>query len=205
MESSSDFNYYITLWGVDPVFSFSTTVPQNYSIRKLVDGTADPRNGSGSFTLDDNLYQRVTGTPSLGNGIGTVSFITGRDGIVVLTVNGTSGPILPGAFTNSDGMLYTTAPAPSLWLQAIFEAILPETIGLQKQGPVAASYYQPANTQKQLCEPSLLPNIIRIMVYPGANPNTFVTYMLTAHNSFGTWVGKIASSVDSFNKKYGSF
>ena len=177
------FNYYIQTWGIDngTIFSFSNTVPNYYTMRKLTSGTVNPKNGEGSFTLDDNVFQRTSGTSSIGGGFGTVSFVTGRDAIVVQTLLTTTGAILPSSYTDSKGVLYVVAPTAPLWLEAIFEAISPFSLGLQKGTPVASSYYQPADTTLELCDPSLLPNIQRIMVYNGP-AGGYITYILKAHN-----------------------
>jgi len=180
--SNSNWNYYLELWGVDPVFSFSATVPKAYSMRKLAKGTADPTTGEGSFVLDDNIFQRSTGTSSIGGGIGTVEFVTGRDALLIQSVQSTTGPILPSAYTDSMGCLYIPAPTVPLWLQALFEAIGPNALGIAKSAPVASGYYQPANTTLQLSSPSLLPKVQQILVYNGLTTGTYLTYVLYAHN-----------------------
>lgn len=180
--SGTSWNYYLELWGVDPVFSFSATVPRAYSMRKLAKGTADPTTGAGSFVLDDNIFQRTTGTSSIGGGIGTVTFVTGRDALLIQSVLSTTGPILPSAYSDSTGCLYIPAPTVPLWLQALFEAIGPLALGIAKSVPAASGYYQPANTTMQLSDPSLLPRVQQILVYNGPVAGTYLTYMLYAHN-----------------------
>lgn len=199
MTSDQPFQYKISLKSLAPVFSIGTTVPQSYATRQLLCGTINPRTQQGQFTLDDNVFQNVTGTPSLGNGIGTVSFITGRDAIVVLGVTATTGPILPSSYLTSNGILYTPCPEPPSWLSAALEAIRPETLGIQKGPPVASSYYAPANTALQLSDPSLLPVISRIMVYPGPTQGTYVTYQQTAHNSLKSFLRGVSNMFNNFN------
>ena len=183
--TTSDFQYHIKTWAVDNgdnTFSFTTTVPQYYTLKKLTSGTVDPKTGDGSFTLDDNIYQRTTGTSSIGGGFGVVQFTVGRDAMVIQTLLDTSGgAILPSSYTDSKGILYVVAPAPPSWLETILEAQSPSALGLQKVPPVAVSYYQPAETQLQICNPSLLPNLQKILVYNGPR-ETYITYVQTAHN-----------------------
>ena len=84
-----NFHYFIETWGVDDgstVLSFSTTVPQYYTLRKLSSGTVDPNTGDGAFTIDDNIFQVTSGTSSIGGGYGSVSYTTGRDAIVIQTL-----------------------------------------------------------------------------------------------------------------------
>lgn len=185
--TSQNWTYSLELWGVDPVFSFSATVPRAYSMRKLARGTADPRTGEGAFTLDDNIFQRSTGTSSIGGGIGTVSFVTGRDALLVQSVQSTTGPILPSAYSDSTGCLYIPAPTVPLWLQALFEAIGPSALGIATGPPAASGYYQPANTTMQLSNPSLLPKVQQILVFNGPTQGTYLTYVLYAHNN---WLNK---------------
>jgi hypothetical protein len=180
--SGTSWNYYLELWGLDPVFSFSATVPQAYNMRKLAKGTANPTTGEGSFVLDDNIFKRSTGTSSIGGGIGTVTFVTGRDALLIQSVLSTTGPILPSAYTDSAGCLYLPAPTVPLWLQAFFEAIGPNALGLATGVPAASGYYQPANTTMQLSDPSLLPKVQQILVYNGPTAGTYLTYVLYAHN-----------------------
>jgi hypothetical protein len=45
-------------------------------MKKIVSGSVNPKNGKGSFTLDDNIIQETTGTSSIGGGAGNVSFVT---------------------------------------------------------------------------------------------------------------------------------
>ena len=197
---SDSWNYYLELWGVDPVFSFSTTVPQSYSLRKLAKGTADPTSGDGSFTLDDNIFQKTTGTSSIGGGIGTVNFVTGRDAILVQGVQSSTAPILPSVYSDSTGCLYTPAPTVPLWLQALFEAIGPNALGIATGSPVASAYYQPANTTMQLSEPSLLPRVQQIVVYKGPTQGSYITYMVYAHNTGNTSGSKVSGSGASVAK-----
>ena len=182
---TSDFQYHINTWAVDNgdnTFSFTTTVPQYYTLKKLTSGTVDPKTGDGSFTLDDNIYQRTTGTSSIGGGFGVVQYTVGRDAMVIQTLLTSTGAILPSSYTDSKGILYVVAPTPPLWLQTILEAQSPAALGLQKVPPVAVSYYQPADTQLQICNPSLLPNLQKILVYNGPR-ETYITYVQTAHNN----------------------
>jgi len=175
-------NYYLELWGVDPVFSFSATVPKAYSMRKLAKGTADPTTGEGSFVLDDSIFQKTTGTSSIGGGIGTVTFVTGRDALLIQGVDSVTAPILPSVYSDSTGCLYIPAPTVPLWLQALFEAIGPNALGITTGVPRKSGYYQPANTTLQLSSPSLLPKVQQILVYDGPTAGTYVTYVLYAHN-----------------------
>ena len=180
-----NFHYFIETWGVDDgstVLSFSTTVPQYYTIRKLSSGTVDPNTGDGAFTIDDNIFQVTSGTSSIGGGYGSVSYTTGRDAIVIQTLLTSTGAILPSSYTDSKGILYVVAPTAPLWLQAVFEAQNPTSLGLQPGRPVASSYYQPADTQLQICDPSRLPNTQQILVY---NPKegVYLTYVQKAHNT----------------------
>ena len=149
---------------------------------KVASGTVNPKNGEGSFTLDDNVFQATTGTSSIGGGAGSVSFVTGRDSITLQTLLTRTGPILPSSYSDSKGILYIVAPTPPLWLQSILQAINPYSLGLEKTEPVTSSYYQPADSTLQLCTPSLLPNIQLILVYTGSTPGSYVRYLLKAHN-----------------------
>jgi hypothetical protein len=149
---------------------------------KVASGTVNPKNGEGSFTLDDNVFQATTGTSSIGGGAGSVSFVTGRDSILLQTLLTRTGPILPSSYSDSKGILYIIAPTPPLWLQSILQAINPFSLGLEKKEPVTSSYYQPADSTLQLCTPSLLPNIQLILVYAGSTPGSYVRYLLKAHN-----------------------
>ena len=186
---TSDFQYHINTWAVDNgdnTFSFTTTVPQYYTLKKLTSGTVDPKTGDGSFTLDDNIYQRTTGTSSIGGGFGVVQYTVGRDAMVIQTLLDTSGgAILPSSYTDSKGILYVVAPAPS-WLETILEAQSPSALGLQKVPPVAVSYYQPADTQLQICGPSLLLNLQKILVYNGPK-RTYITYVQMARNNWSNF------------------
>ena len=184
-----NFHYFIETWGVDDgstVLSFSTTVPQYYTIRKLSSGTVDPNTGDGAFTIDDNIFQVTSGTSSIGGGYGSVSYTTGRDAIVIQTLLTSTGAILPSSYTDSKGVLYVVAPTAPLWFQAAFEAQNPTSLGLQPGRQVASSYYQPADTQLQICHPSRLPNTQQILVY---NPEegVYLTYIQKAHNSLWNW------------------
>lgn len=165
--------------------AINTSVPQSYTTRRLLHGTFNPLTQEGSFTLDDNVFQNVTGQPSLGNGTGTVTFITGRNAIVVMGLKSLTPPYLPSAYLDSSGILYTECPVPPSWLLATLEAISPETLGIQNQQPVASVYYAPANTTLQLSDPSLLPVISKILVYPFTGGN-FISYLQTAHNGYFT-------------------
>jgi hypothetical protein len=149
---------------------------------KVASGTVNPKNGEGSFTLDDNVFQATTGTSSIGGGAGSVSFVTGRDSITLQTLLTRTGPVLPSSYSDSKGVLYIIAPTPPLWLQSILQAINPYSLGLEKKEPVTSSYYQPADSTLQLCTPSLLPNIQLILVYAGSTPGSYVRYLLKAHN-----------------------
>lgn len=173
--------YHISLWGADPICSFSPNIPQVYTTRRLATGTVDPMSGEGDFVFDDYMFSKISGRSSINSGVNTIQFTTGRDAIVVMGVQSDIAPILPSAFTNSSGLLYTTASNPGMWLQGIFEAVSPQAIGLHKQDPVASAFYAPANTQLQLGKPSMLPNLLHIVVYK--NPTVqggFVTYLLSA-------------------------
>ena len=178
--TSNNFQYFIQTWSIDNCFS--TTLPKVYSMMKVASGTVNPKNGEGSFTLDDNVFQATTGTSSIGGGAGSVSFVTGRDSILLQTLLTRTGPILPSSYSDSKGILYIVAPTPPLWLQSILQAINPFSLGLEKTEPVASSYYQPADSTLQLCTPSLLPNIQLILVYAGSTPGSYVRYLLKAHN-----------------------
>lgn len=70
------------------------------------------------------------------------------------------------------------------------QAIHPSALGLQKGTPLSFAYYAPANTQLQLCDPSLLPNMHLIQVFNGATTGTYVTYMITVNNMFLTQIGE---------------
>jgi hypothetical protein len=178
--TSNNFQYFIQTWSIDNCFS--TTLPKVYSMMKVASGTVNPKNGEGSFTLDDNVFQATTGTSSIGGGAGSVSFVTGRDSILLQTLLTRTGPILPSSYSDSKGILYIIAPTPPLWLQSILQAINPFSLGLEKKEPVTSSYYQPADSTLQLCTPSLLPNIQLILVYAGSTPGSYVRYLLKAHN-----------------------
>lgn len=179
LSSSDNFQYFIQTWSIDNCFS--TTLPNVYSMMKLVSGTVNPKNGEGSFTLDDNVFQATSGTSSIGGGAGSVSFVTGRDSITLQTLLSRTGPVLPSSYSDSKGILYIVAPTPPLWLQSILQAINPYSLGLEKKEPVTFSYYQPADSTLQLCTPSLLPNIQLILVYAGSTPGSYVRYLLKAH------------------------
>jgi len=178
--ASNNFKYFIQTYSIDN--SFNTILPNTYTMKKIVSGSVNPKNGKGSFTLDDNIIQETTGTSSIGGGAGSVSFVTGRDSIILQTLLTRTGPILPSSYSDSKGLLYIIAPTPALWLQSIFEAINPYSLGLEKTVPIAYSYYQPADSTLQLCTPSLLPNLQLILVYTGSVPESYVRYLLKAHN-----------------------
>jgi hypothetical protein len=169
----------------DNTFSFTTTVPQYYTLKKLTSGTVNPNTGDGSFTLDDNIFQVTGGTSSIGGGYGLVTYTTGRDALLIQSLLTSTGAILPSSYTDSKGILYVVTPAPPSWLDTILEAQSPTALGLQKVSPVAVSYYQPADTQLQICNPSLLPNLQKILVYNGPK-GTYITYVQTAHNSISS-------------------
>jgi len=72
--ASNNFKYFIQTYSIDN--SFNTILPNTYSMKKIVNGSVNPKNGKGSFTLDDNIIQETTGTSSIGGGAGNVSFVT---------------------------------------------------------------------------------------------------------------------------------
>jgi hypothetical protein len=194
-QQQPNFQYFIETWSVDngsTTLSFSTTVPQYYTLRKLASGTVNPNTGDGSFTIDDNIFQVTGGTSSIGGGYGLVTYATGRDALLIQTLLTTTGAILPSSYTDSKGILYVVAPTAPLWLQAVFEAQNPTSLGLQPGRPVASSYYQPADTQLQICKPSMLPNIHQILVYC-PKEGVYVTYVQKAHNGWLSWISDITS------------
>lgn len=93
-------NYEIDLWRVDPVYSFSSTVPKAYTMRKLVHGMANPTTGERSFVLGAT-------DSSIGGEESMAYDNRDRDVLIIQSVQSMTGPILPSFYSDSAGCQYT--------------------------------------------------------------------------------------------------